>query len=132
MLLAFFQNVVQAGDRLLLVHSEEQQSDLMRQLDEHGCDIDAVMLVGRLEVCAWEQLRKHNNEPNNATVSALLTQALTHSAARGCRATHLWCDMGWAFADTFGVQGIAKYEKQLADIALQYDCMVVCAYDLTN
>ena len=50
-LLAFFQNVVQAGDRLLLVHSEEQQSDLMRQLDEHGCDIDAVMLAGRLEVC---------------------------------------------------------------------------------
>ena len=29
-LLAFFQNVVQAGDRLLLVLSEEQQPDLIR------------------------------------------------------------------------------------------------------
>jgi hypothetical protein len=103
----------------------------MRQLGEHGCDIRTAMLTGHLDVCSWEQLRKHNNESDHATVSALLARALA-SADRGCRAAQLWCDMAWATDDTFGVQGITEYEKQLTDIALQHDCSVVCAYDLTK
>jgi PAS domain S-box-containing protein len=131
-LLPFFQDTVQSGQRILLVRTEGQQFDLMRQLGEHGCDIRTAMLRGDLEVCSWEQLRKHNNESHHATVSTLLTHALASSAARGCRATQLWCDMAWASDDTLGVQGITEHEKQLTDIALQHDCSIVCAYDLTK
>jgi hypothetical protein len=94
-LLRFCQDTVQAGARVLLVHSKEQQAELLRLFGEHCGGIDTSALTGHLQLYTWKRLRKGSKEPGRSIIPALLDQALTRSAAGGCHVPHLWCDMAW-------------------------------------
>jgi len=120
-LLRFFQDAVQAGVRVLLVHSEEQQAELLGLFGEHSGGIGTSALTGHLQLYTWERLREGSIEPGRSTIPALLNQALTRSTAGGCHVPHLWCDMAWISEDSSCVQYFTEYESQLTDLVMQHN-----------
>jgi PAS domain S-box-containing protein len=131
-LLRFCQDTVQAGARVLLVHSKEQQAELLRLFGEHCGGIDTSALTGHLQLYTWKRLRKGSKEPGRSIIPALLDQALTRSAAGGCHVPHLWCDMAWISEGSSCLQYFTEYESQLTDLAMQHNCSIVCSHNLAR
>lgn len=121
-----------AGDKALHIINPPDRELHVRQLSEHGIDVDAAEAEGRLELLAWEETYFRDGHFDRHAMSALVEELLTDTPAEGFPRLRAIAHMEWALEDRPGVKDLVEYETQLNGILPNYPDVVICAYDITK
>jgi hypothetical protein len=131
-MLPFFKEGMDAGDRAVHIIDNDQRSERMERLAGTGIDVASAEAGGRFELRPWESAYLKPGRFDQYAMIQLLEEFAKTSAQTDTGITRLWANMEWALLDFPGVHDIVEYESRLNDVLPKYDMAVVCTYDVTK
>ncbi len=132
LLVPFFRDGYEAGDRLFHVADKAHHGERMRLFTDSGINVESAEGNGQLEVRAWEEAYLRDNHFNQYRMLELIQEVLQQGTAKGFPMTRLWANMEWALEELPGVQEIVEYETRLNEVLPNYNDVVVCTYNLNR
>jgi hypothetical protein len=131
-MLPFFKEGIDAGDRAVHIIDNGQRSERLGRLAGAGIDVASAEAGGQLELRPWESAYLRPGRFDQYAMIQLLEEFAKISAQTDTGITRLWANMEWALLDFPGVHDIVEYESRLNDVLPKYDMAVVCTYDVTK
>ncbi len=131
-LLRLLHDTSASGISTLLICSEARRPQLLRHLRDNGIGFANPDPSTCFEVRSWEELN-HGESPSwpNA-IPGLIGSALAESQAAGFRPIRAWSDMESLPVGSSDRRVVASYERQLSELASQYDCELILAYTMVG
>ncbi len=133
-LMPFFKDGIEKGDRCFHILDPQYRDEHVRRLEKEGVNIDDARSRGLLDIRTWNEAHVEGGrfDPEGwlAKVLELLDPA---QRAPGTRARG-FANMEWALEDFPGVQRLVEYETRLNYYLPKYvdTAPIVCTYDLTR
>jgi hypothetical protein len=131
-MLPFFKEGIDAGDRAVHIIDNGQRSERLGRLAGAGIDVASAEAGGQLELRPWESAYLRPGRFDQYAMIQLLEEFAKISAQTDTGITRLWANMEWALLDFPGVHDIVEYESRLNDVLPKYDMAVVCSYDVAK
>lgn len=131
-LLPFFREGMEAGDKFYHVLGEDYRPARRLSLLDNGFDLAAAEQTGQVEMRPWEEVYLRGGRFDQDAMLDLIQQVLADGKQQGFGLTRLWANMEWALDDFPGVHDIVQYEARLNHVLPKYDDVVVCTYDITR
>jgi MEDS: MEthanogen/methylotroph, DcmR Sensory domain len=132
LLLPFFKEAYQAGDRMFQVVDKAHRDERRHLLASSGIDLQKAESAGQLEIRVWEEAYLRGNRFDQNAMLDLAESVLRESRDEGFSVTRLWANMEWALEDFPGVHDIVEYEARANKFLPNYPAFVVCTYDLSK
>src|ERR1700704_885953 len=131
-MLPFFKEGLDVGDRAIYILDKSQRSDRVQRLANTGVNPAEAEASGQLEVRPWENAYLRPGRFDQHAMIDLLEEVAKAATLRGPGMTRLWANMEWALLDFPGVHDIVEYESRLNYFLPNYDMATVCTYDVTK
>ena len=129
---SFYKEGIDRGEKASHIVDPELRDEHVRRLAEAGIDVQQAMDSGQMEVLPWKQGYLRGDRFDQGAMLALLEEMLKSGAAAGYPLTRLFGHMEWALQDKPGVDDLMEYEIRINHVLVNYDDIVVCAYDLSK
>lgn len=120
-LLPFFKEGFDQGDRAFHIVDPRHRAEHLRRLQEAGIPVAEAERKGQLEVRRWEDAYLRDGHFDQDRMLALIEEVLTGGKAQGFPLTRLMANMEWALEDRPGVDDIVEYETRLNYVLPKYD-----------
>lgn len=133
-LMPFFKDGVESGDRSFHILDPHYLNEHVRRLEQEGIDVADAQARGLLDIRTWHEAHVErglfDQEQWIAKVLELLDPARRTAGTR----VRGFANMEWALEDFPGVQKLVEYETRLNYYLPKYvdTAPIVCTYDLTR
>jgi hypothetical protein len=131
-LLPFFKEGFERGERVLQIVDPAQRPAHLKRLAEAGIAVDEVERKGQLDVLRWQDAYLRDGRFDQDGMLELVEQVLNDSKARGFPLTRAVGNMEWSLEERPGVDDIVEYESRLNQLLNKHGDTVVCVYDLSK
>ena len=130
-LAAYFGDALRAGDRVIDVVEADAHEDHVRGLTEAGVDVEAAVESGHLRLSTCEETYYRDGRLDLEAVMDMLRDALASAQKEGtCVRTA--GDMNWVARDPSLRQRAMEYEARVNELVPDFDCTMLCVYDLAH
>jgi MEDS: MEthanogen/methylotroph, DcmR Sensory domain len=131
-LLPFFKEGLEAGDRFLHILRNDYRPARRGMLGDSGIDLAMAERTGQVELRPWEEAYLRGSRFDQDAMLDLVQQVLSDGKESGFGLTRLWANMEWALEDLPGVEDLVEYEARANYMLPKYDAVVVCTYDIAR
>lgn len=131
-LLPFFKEGFERGERVLQIVDPAQRPAHMQRLAEAGVAVEEAERSGQLDVLRWQDAYLRDGRFDKDGMLELVEQVLSDSRARGFPLTRAVGNMEWSLEERPGVDDIVEYESRLNEVLAKHGDTVLCVYDLTK
>ncbi len=128
----FFTEGLKQGDKEVHIIEPPSAHVHAQRLHEAGIDVDRVTASGQLELLPWEKVYRMDGDFDQHAMLERLQQALATASEQGYARTRLVGHMEWALDERPTVHDLAEFEAHVNDLPLNFEDVLVCAYDLTR
>lgn len=130
-LLPYFQEGLDNGEQVVSILNRDRHPDHFARLHAAGMPVDEVIAAERLKVMASDET--YTNGGTFAVESMFALLARTLQDAQGQFGFVRTCgDMEWALASLSSTDGLMEYEARVNALLPQYDCTLMCIYDVNR
>jgi hypothetical protein len=129
-LLPFFKEGFDQGDRAFPIVDRRHRPEHLRRLQEAGIPVAEAEREGQLEVRRWEDAQFRDGRFDQNPMLALIEEVLAEGKARGFPLTRLVANMEWALEDRPGLEDFPEFETCVNYLAPKCHDVLCCIYDL--
>jgi hypothetical protein len=133
-LMPFFQDGVERGDRCFHILDPKWRDEHVRRLEQEGIDVADAQAKGVLDIRTWEHAHVEGGRFDDEQWLAKVLDLLDPAHRPPGTLVRGFANMEWALEDFPGVQKLVEYETRLNYYLPKYvnTAPVVCTYDLTR
>lgn len=131
-LLPFFKEGFERGERVLQIVDPAQRPAHMKRLAEAGVAVNEAERSGQLDVLRWQDAYLRDGRFDQDGMLQLVDHVLSDSRSRGFPFTRAVGNMEWSLEERPGVDDIVEYESRLNQVLARHGDTVLCVYDLTK
>jgi hypothetical protein len=124
-LLPFFQEGIQEGDKVIHVSNPTFLEDHTARLRQARIDVDRCEERRQLELMSWEAAYLREGQFDQHAMLTLVDEVLARSGEEGYPMTRLTADMDWALQDLPGVGDLVEYEARVNYLLPKYGDAVI-------
>jgi len=132
LLLPFFKDGLEAGERVVAISSAHECADRIKRLRLAGVDVESAQRNGQLEILNWDDVYLQDGRFDADGMIGVVQETLNTGYQRGFPRTRGWGNMEWALTGAPGVDQLAIYESRVNFILPLYNDASICAYDVTR
>jgi len=127
----YFQEGLAHGEQVINIVDADRFEDHHQQLAARGVDVDNAVKSDSLKVLTAEDTYTAGGEFSSKRMYALLQDALAAAQFKGRRVRTSGV-MDWASRGHAGTEELMDYEARVNVLVPQYDCTLLCVYDLAK
>ncbi len=131
-LMPFFKEGFQQGDRAFHIVDPQRRGEHLSRLEREGIDVFAAQAEEQLEVCSWDDAHIKGGRFDQMQMIENLVNVFSPAKRAPGRLTRGFANMEWALEDLPGVHDIVEYEARLNLALPEYHDPIVCTYDLSR
>lgn len=132
-LVPFFREALEQGEKCVHIINPANLSDHQRRLAEGGIDIHACESCGQLEVLPWQgAYLDADGTFDKDRMLANLEKFCAESAAAGYPRVRIMGDMDWVFQAVPGARDILAYEAEVNEVLSRNQQPAICIYDIAK
>lgn len=131
-LMPYFKEGFERGDRAFHIVDPNRRLEHLRRLEQEGIDVANAESNGQLEVRSWDQAHVKNGRFDQKQMIETLVDIFSPAKRSPGPLTRGFANMEWAVEDLPGVHDIVEYETRLNHALPEYHDPIVCTYDLSR
>jgi hypothetical protein len=128
----FFQEGIEAGEEIITIVESGFHDEHLQRMRAGGVAVDAAIAAGQLKLLASDETYLRDQIFVVERMYGLLEEAL-RNAARGPRGgVRAYGDMDWVLQNLPTTDELIAYEAHVNLLTSQYDCTLLCVYDVNQ
>jgi hypothetical protein len=128
-LIPFLQDALSAGDEVVNIVDAIDMTAHLAALEEGGVPLQESMASGQLNVLTSEQTYLEEGDDVLPRLLDFLRATLARAKAENhCLRT--WGEMNWVRHGTMPIEDVLEYEARVNELLPDFECSMVCVYDL--
>jgi hypothetical protein len=127
----YYQEGLDQGEEVLTIVDANERENHCRRMRDRGVPVDAAMANGQLQVFSSEETYTIDGRFESDRMFKLLEGALASSKQRGHRVRTSGV-MDWTARGYPGTTELLDYESHVNVLVPEYDCTLLCVYDLVD
>lgn len=131
-LMPFFKEGFDQGDRAFHIVDPQRRDEHLSRLEQEGIDVASAASEGQLEVCTWNEAHIKGGRFDQQQMIETLVNIFSPAKRASDALTRGFANMEWALEDLPGVHDIVEYETRLNLALPEYHDPIVCTYDLSR
>ena len=128
-LIPFFMDAMEAGDHLINIVDSALHPGHIATLRNAGVPVDDAVQRGQFELLTSEETYLYGERPDLSQLIAMLRTQLTRASAEQ-RCLRTCGEMNWAAKGKVPIEEVIAYEAQVNTLLPNFDCTLICVYDL--
>lgn len=131
LLTPFYQEGITLDEEVVTIVGAERYNDHLRRLSTQGVEVDTALANGRLQLLTTEDTYVKGGSFGAQRMYEMLQAMLADAHQRGHRVRAAG-DMDWALHGAPGSGELMEYEARVNLLLAQYDCTLICVYDINE
>ena len=130
-LVPYFRDALDSGDRVINVVDGDRMSDHLRTLADADVPVDRARSTGQMTILSSEETYLKTGTMDLEGMLGLLREALT-DAQRENRCVRTCGEMDWVARSRLSAQKVLEYEAKVNYFVPDFACTLLCVYDLAR
>jgi hypothetical protein len=128
----YFREGLETGDQVVTIVESAHRADHVRHMTAGGVPVEAALGSGQLSILASEQTYVRDGVFVVDRMYDLLRDALRGAAGTTFPSVRTFGDMEWALRNLPGTEDLMVYEAKVNQMAPDFDCTLLCGYDINR
>ncbi len=125
----FYQEGLEAGEKVLTIIDPQTREDHGRALERSGVDFSRCQHAGQLEVLDWDEAYLEDGGFDQARMLAILDAVIAAGRQQGYPRCRITGQMDWALQGRPGSDQLLEYEIRVNEVLARTRQPAVCIYD---
>jgi hypothetical protein len=128
----FFQEGIDAGEEVVTIVESGFHGEHLQRMRAGGVAVDPAIAAGQLKLLASDETYLRDRVFVVERMYALLEEALRNAGQGSRRPVRAYGDMDWVLRNLPTTDELMTYEARVNLLTPQYDCTLLCAYDVNQ
>ncbi|HEX7054332.1 MAG TPA: MEDS domain-containing protein [Burkholderiales bacterium] len=128
----FFREGIEAGEEVVTIVEPSFQGEHLERMRAGGLAVDAAVAAGQLKLLASDETYLKDRVFVVERMYSLLEEALRNATRSARRAVRAYGDMDWVLRNLPTTDELMAYEARVNLLTPQYDCTLLCVYDMNR
>ena len=128
----YFREGLAWGDEVLTIVESDFHAEHMARMREGGVAVDEALGTGQLQVLASEDTYLRDGVFGVDRMYGLLEEVLRNASESPRNRARVYGDAIWVLRNMQTTDELMAYEAKVNVLAAQYDCTLLCVYDLNH
>ncbi len=128
----FFQEGIEAGEEIVTIVETGFQAEHLQRMRAGGVAVDAAIAAGQLKLLTSNETYLKDRVFVVERMYTLLEEALRNAAQGPRGAVRAYGDMDWVLRNLTTTDELMAYEARVNLLTPQYECTLLCVYDINQ